>query len=184
MNYMYCPIGISGSGKSFLGKLFEAYFDERLVTVCPDDVRRELTGDISDQSRNAEVFSVCHRRAKEALRAGKDVYFSATNLAKKDRDALADIAKSCGGEAIAFILEDSKNVELCKFRVGEDIQGGVIRSNTLVLREGKTVVEAQHRRFMSGYPFASDSFKATYKVDSAFGVCETLTAIDEERRSC
>jgi hypothetical protein len=181
---MYCPIGISGSGKSFLGKLFEAYFDERLVTVCPDDVRRELTGDISDQSRNAEVFSVCHRRVRESLRGGKDVYFSATNLSKKDRDALVDIARSCKGDAYAFVLEDSKKPEICKLRVGIDLQDGVDRSNTLVLKEGKTVIDAQHTRFMSGYPFSQDSFKKIFFVDGSFNLFETIRSIDEGRQSC
>ena len=42
------PIGISGSGKSRLYNLnYQDY-----VKICPDDIRKELTGSISDQSKN------------------------------------------------------------------------------------------------------------------------------------
>ena len=46
------PIGISGSGKSRLYK--KEYSDYKLVS--PDEIRKFLTGNISDQSKNNEVF--------------------------------------------------------------------------------------------------------------------------------
>ena len=55
------PIGISGSGKSRLYRM--RYSDYTLVS--PDLIRKELTGNISDQSQNTRVFKEVDRRIQE-----------------------------------------------------------------------------------------------------------------------
>ncbi len=45
-------VGISGSGKS---SWIKSVGDENTKIISPDKIRFDLTGDVSDQSRNAEV---------------------------------------------------------------------------------------------------------------------------------
>ena len=86
------PVGISGSGKS---TWINANTDTNTVVVSPDDIRRELTGDISDQTKNKEVFQVAFKRAIDGLNAGKDVIFDATNVSSFHRKNMLDNFKKC-----------------------------------------------------------------------------------------
>ena len=52
------PIGISGSGKT---RLYNMRYSD-LTLVSPDLIRKELTGSISDQRKNKEVFEEVDRR--------------------------------------------------------------------------------------------------------------------------
>ena len=52
------PIGISGSGKS---RLYEKRYKDYEI-ISPDLIRKELTGDISNQKRNKEVFQIALKR--------------------------------------------------------------------------------------------------------------------------
>jgi len=147
---IHCPIGISGSGKSYLGKKL-AETVENMVIVCPDDERKRLTGNISDQSQNDKVFSNCYGQVKDALRNNKDVYFSALNLSHKDRKMLFLIASTLKADVIAYVLEDSFDPDLCLARVNKDLKKGVERSNTATIIEGESIVYRQHKKFMAYY---------------------------------
>lgn len=70
------PIGISGSGKSRLYKM--RYKD--MTIVSPDEIRKELTGNISDQSRNKEVFEIVDKRVSELVKKGESFFYDATNI--------------------------------------------------------------------------------------------------------
>ena len=148
MSVLFCPIGISGSGKTRLGG-FMQNVDPSIAVICPDDVRKELTGDVSNQSRNKDVFKLCYERLTETLKAGKDVYFSATNLNSGDRKKLFDIAATVGARVVALILLDSDNPEVCASRVKTDLTAGTVRSNTLTLVEGKSVIDRQYEKFQA-----------------------------------
>ena len=81
MSNLVLPIGISGSGKSYIyNRDYKDY-----VQVSPDLIREELTGSISDQSKNKEVFKLAFERVDEYLNKGQDVFFDATNVNKKQR---------------------------------------------------------------------------------------------------
>lgn len=149
MSILYVPIGISGSGKTTVGNMIVAASRTRVVVVCPDDERKRLTGNISDQSRNDEVFSNCHSLVGKYLRQGDDVFFSATNLSKKDRKTLLKIAKDTGSFIMMIVLLDSMDPGLCLSRVRKDLEAGVDRSNTTVLNEetNETVVDRQFKKF-------------------------------------
>jgi predicted kinase len=82
-------MGIPGSGKSTLAREFMDAEDYTLVN--PDTIRQELTGDMTDQSRNEDVFLIAHQMARLALGQGKDVLWDATNVTQRARtDLLAD----------------------------------------------------------------------------------------------
>lgn len=87
-------VGISGSGKStHAAKLARA---TDAVIVEPDAIRKELTGDATDQSRNGEVFRIAHSRATSILLDGKSVIIDATNLDRKTRAEWIAIGQQVG----------------------------------------------------------------------------------------
>lgn len=75
-------IGIPGSGKS---TWISQNQSENTVVVSPDDIRRELSGNVSDQTQNAKVWFLVKERTSAALKAGKNVILDATNVASKSR---------------------------------------------------------------------------------------------------
>ena len=73
-------IGIPGSGKSTWIK--ENLEEEEYHIVCPDLIRKELTGDITDFSEDKKVWAIAKERVKEALEQGQNVVLDATNVNK------------------------------------------------------------------------------------------------------
>ena len=57
------PIGISGSGKT---RLYNMRYRD-LYLLSPDLIRKELTGSISDQKKNKEVFEEVGRRVADLV---------------------------------------------------------------------------------------------------------------------
>ena len=101
-------VGVSGSGKStHAAKLARA---TGATIVEPDAIRKELTGDASDQSRNGEVFRLAHSRAEAILLDGKSVVVDATNLDRKTRAEWVAIARRCGAEARAVVVDTPVDV--------------------------------------------------------------------------
>lgn len=140
-------IGISGSGKSRLGNLLKNKINN-LEIVCPDDIRKEVNGNISSQDNRFKVFSIRDSRVKEALKNGKNVFLSETNLTSYARKNLYLLCKETGAQCLFVIMEDSYDDELCRSRVKKDIESGVERSNTLNVDEtNKDVITKQHEKF-------------------------------------
>lgn len=129
-------VGISGSGKSTYINRHKKAGD---IVISPDEIRREMTGDISDQSQNTKVFETANKR----LRAAKsNTYFDATNLSMRSLRGVLSNAKQFNKVNI-LILSASKNLDLCKRRVLGDISSGVDRANV-----PEKVIENMHSRFM------------------------------------
>lgn len=121
------PVGISGSGKS---TWIRANTDSNTIVVSPDEIRRELTGNISDQTKNNEVFALANKRAADALNAGKNVIFDATNIASRNRKTLLDYMKvHVEGEFDAVAKIFDVDPEIAKQRIKKDVESGVDRSN-------------------------------------------------------
>ena len=145
MNFTF-SVGCSGSGKTTYGNKLKSK-NKNLVIVCPDDIRAEM-GDVSDQSHGFEVFKKANSQIEAALKAGKDVYYSATNLTKKSRKDALGLCKKYNADITAILFMDSSNPELCEKRVSNDLDNGINRSNTMVkLGSGETVVQMQSKRF-------------------------------------
>lgn len=138
---LFLPIGIPGSGKSTWIKknILENknFSPSSFVIVSPDEIRKELTGDISDQSKNAEVFEEAKKRASEALNKGKIVIFDATNLNTENRLSLIgdilslvkspDIYENITKNIYYKIFDSSP--EVSGERIRKDIEQSVDRSN-------------------------------------------------------
>ena len=108
-------VGVPGSGKSTLAaRIADGQADnpgdaeavratgQPFVIVSPDDIRKELTGDVTDQSRNGDVFKAAHQRALEHLRAGRTVVFDATNVTPRSRRPLLDTAALATARPVAW----------------------------------------------------------------------------------
>lgn len=163
-NTVVITIGCSGSGKSYT---YDKHFSD-YVLVCPDDIRKQLTGNISDQSKNHQVWTIAYSKLSSAVRDNKNVYFSATNCKfntiKELVKAVRDISSST--KVILLTLKDSYNKNLCLERVKKDIDNNVDRSNTLVLdeKEGITIVEKQQKNFINLQRFFASSEFQKYKI--------------------
>jgi len=137
------PVGISGSGKS---TWIKSQIDSNTIVVSPDDIRRELTGNISDQTQNAKVWAMAFKRTADALNAGKNVILDATNIKSGERRNLMNymkvhVDKPFEGLAKVFSVEP----EVAKQRVKKDIENGVDRSNV-----PDWAIDRQYQSFVDG----------------------------------
>lgn len=127
-------VGIPGSGKSTWARETAA---ERyglwggLLVLERDEIRRELTGDIRNHSREVEVTRIQHDRAREALLRGVNVVIADTNLKSKYRQPWARLAAETGAEYVVHVIDTP--LEVC---VERDAQ----RPNPV----GREVIERMH----------------------------------------
>ncbi len=121
------PVGISGSGKS---TWIRQNTDSNTIIISPDDIRRELSGDVSNQGNMKLVFSTAFDRAASGLNRGNNVIFDATNVRSDQRkDMLNYLKKNVKGKFDAFAKIFDVDPEITKDRIKKDIENGVDRSN-------------------------------------------------------
>lgn len=80
-------VGLPGSGKS---TYIANHYNINLPVHSSDSIREELTGDANDQTVNAQVFEILHKRVKEDLKNGISCIYDATNLSWKRRKAFIE----------------------------------------------------------------------------------------------
>ena len=78
---LYYTVALAGAGKD---TLYHSHYSHA-VHVSSDAIREEVFGDVNDQSHNAEVFNIMFKRTVENLKAGRSVFYNATNLSAKRR---------------------------------------------------------------------------------------------------
>lgn len=163
-------MGISGAGKSTIvastvKNSTRLWPNTPVEIVCPDEIRKELTGSISDQSQNARVFQLAHSRTKQYLSEGTDVIFDATNTRAKARKELIAIARGVGSETELIVLMDSANKAVCRQRVQADLDAGTDRSDTVC---EDFIIDKQHNAFMQNLPLIdSEDWDKIHKIASA-----------------
>ncbi len=151
MKTLFFPIGISGSGKSYyLKNRFLSDFKEVAdyllekgltladITVSPDDIRRELFGDVNDIINGYYVWIVANDRLKEKISTYGYGVLDATGVSGKDRRKF--LKNYEGVKKIALVFEP--NVELSNERIYNDISTNVDRSNV-----SPEVVDRQYNSF-------------------------------------
>ena len=80
--------GPSGLGKStWIGK-----HHPDAIVISMDEVRRELTGSMTDQSQNRKVFQIAQARLKRLLMTSEKIVWDATNVREIHRDKLVSLA--------------------------------------------------------------------------------------------
>ena len=134
-------IGLPGSGKSTYAKK-EHKSNSNSVYLSSDKIREELYGNESVQGSPAEVFTLMQSRAIEALKIGRNVFYDATNLTRKDRAGIlvATPRYVCKQATVVFAP-----YEMC-----------VERDATQERSVGKEVIDRMIRRFQP--PFYDEGF--------------------------
>ena len=117
------PIGISGSGKS---RLYKMKYNH-LVLLSPDLIRKELTGNISDQSKNKEVFDEVDRRVDMMVKKGESFFYDATNVNSEFRKKFVNRFRGTDIKIIYVILPS--DVEASYKRIKNDLINNIDRSD-------------------------------------------------------
>ena len=116
------PIGISGSGKT---RLYNMRYSD-LTLVSPDLIRKELTGSISDQKKNKEVFEEVDRRVEDLVKKGESFFYDATNVNSEFRKKFVEQFKGTDVKVIYVVLP--ADMQVSYMRIKEDLKNNVDRS--------------------------------------------------------
>ena len=116
-------VGITGAGKS---EWIKSLPKEDYTVVSPDNIREELTGNISDQTQNGKVWSLAKQRVIDSLNNGKNVILNAINVDRKSRrNFITGLPSDIKLKAKIFEVDP----EIAKERIRKQIERGENRSN-------------------------------------------------------
>jgi len=116
-------IGIPGSGKSTWISKFNS--DNKYTVVSPDQIRKQLTGNVSDQTQNAKVWMIAKERVKSYLGRGKSVIFDSTMTnPQRRREFIKDLPPAHLKAKVFYI-----DPEVSKERIKKDILAGKDRAD-------------------------------------------------------
>jgi predicted kinase len=122
--YLIITFGIPGSGKTRWATEFCQ--KSGFARISPDDLRREITGDVSDQTQNGEVWKRAFHALKENIANGISTVFDATNVSERTRKSLETIA---GDQAIVIYKIFNCGVFEGNARIQNDIRNKVDRAD-------------------------------------------------------
>lgn len=142
-------IGLPGSGKSTIARAFEK---AGYKIFSSDKTRGELYGDESIQGNPREVFDKLYKDIEDCLRRDKNIniVFDATNINRKDRKQICDIARRRNIWIEALIMRTP--LEICLERNS--------KRERVVPREA---IERMVGRFE--YPLYSEGFNKISAID-------------------
>lgn len=104
MSKVIMGIGLPGSGKTTILKPFAER--NSCTYICPDDIRFELLGDASDQSKNKEVWQEAYKRTKDALCKGETVVLDATFANSFERKDFIRFVREHGARTVQGAFAD------------------------------------------------------------------------------
>lgn len=107
----YMCVGAPGAGKGTWASGFLS-INKNILYISTDSIRKELSGDESNQSVSAQAFKLAKQRLEDALKNNKSVIIDAANMYRKTRKDFLDIAKKYNAETIAIVFEVDKNTLL------------------------------------------------------------------------
>ena len=162
-------VGPSYSGKSTVCEYFRRYYKEQelpMYVICPDDIRKELLGDASDQSNGKMIFETAYERVDKALNSPLNtVFFDATSLTPTRRKPLIEIAKKHRTPCFAVVMPDFTEEEL------------TARVENRERKVPLDVVRAQKQRMV--YPTVEEGFDHTMEIPKS-----SLDSIKERLNDC
>lgn len=151
---LYFTIGPSGTGKSsYIKKNFKSE-----VVVSPDDLRRQLTGDVSNHSQENKIWTAVPKLLQQRLDKYDEAVLDATNVDSGNRANILKNFKRDEVERIAIIFEIEP--EESKRRVKADIEAGKDRSNV-----PEDVIDKQYIKFKRGYNTIKQQFDKIIYAD-------------------
>ena len=98
-----------------------------LALLSPDLIRKELTGNISDQSKNKEVFDEVDRRVDMMVKKGESFFYDATNVNSEFRKKFVNRFRGTDIK-IRYVILPS-DVEASYKRIKNDLSNNVDRSD-------------------------------------------------------
>jgi predicted kinase len=116
-------IGIPGSGKSFWIAKYNK--NNKYRVISPDLIRKEITGNISDQSQNAKVWEITKKRVVNLLKNGINVILDATMTTSQNRKNFIKDLPNAKLKAKIFYVDP----EVSKKRIKQDVESGKDRAN-------------------------------------------------------
>jgi putative nucleotidyltransferase with HDIG domain len=88
-------VGAPGSGKTTIREQLQKQYPT-LKVISMDDRRKEVCGDVNDQSKNGQIFGWQERELRKAMKDRQNVLIDATNPTRKLRRTLWRIARENG----------------------------------------------------------------------------------------
>lgn len=146
-------VGIPASGKTtYIEKNILPYIPD-IIVISPDTIRQELSGNMADQSVNAEAWDLAYARAGEALKQGKSIIFDATYARRDKRKADIKFYKDSGATAVICIY----------FRISLQVaqQRNISRERTVP----KHALVRMHNWLMANPPSLKDGFNDIITVN-------------------
>ncbi len=123
--YCIITVGIPGSGKSTWRKAFVSKHPEWKY-INPDEIRKQVTGSQSDQSKDALVWRRVYSILTQNLNEGIDTIFDSTAVNTKTQAMIEKTAKA--QNAIVLYKFFYCEPETCISRIEKDIEMNVDRS--------------------------------------------------------
>jgi predicted kinase len=155
-------IGIPGSGKS--SWLAKQRLDPLFFSIfSPDATRKQLFGDISDQSHNIVVWNSLKYKVGIDLSRGKSVIIDATNVNTAHRRNFIQNLPPCKLQAKLFPADPAQ----CYARILEDLERKKDRSN---------VPEETVFRMYGEYLYSEKIIQS-----EGFEIIENITALKSEK---
>lgn len=159
-------IGIPGSGKSRWVKTYLEEGEDTVHVVSPDDIRRAVLGDVSNQEQGDRIWQIALVDTVKLLLADSDVILDATNVSARSRGNFLDQVKSAvvnssmwfNTRAVVFPCDP----EIAKERIAKDMAKGLDRSNV-----PPDVIDKMYSRFVSGYERIWEQFDEVHIVDGS-----------------
>lgn len=165
MKKLIVGIGIPGSGKTAVLKDFA----ERrgYAYVCPDDIRKEVTGDASDLSKDSLVWKEAYKRVEEQLQNGNSVIFDSTFTNDKSRKEFLGLGRKWGAEKIEGVLFDIP-LELAKER-----------NQNRERKVTEEVLEWMYKGLHKVPPEIAEGFDVIVKIDAGLALSEVESALND-----
>lgn len=89
----YLLFGVSGSGKS---SWIEQQRRDDWLVISLDEIRADINGQRGNQKNRGQMLQLAKQRLKQALAAGQDVVWDATNIRQDFREPLTSLAVNYG----------------------------------------------------------------------------------------
>lgn len=109
---LYITSGIPSSGKSTWAAAVKDYLKAEVVNM--DSIRERLTGNASDQSKNAAVAKVAEIEARDAMSRKVNVVWDATSRTPKARRNLIAMGREFGAKIVAVHFDIPLDVALTR----------------------------------------------------------------------
>lgn len=141
---VFLTCGIPGSGKS---TFYKNSHTDKGIYINPDSIRKDICGNVNDQSQNAKVWKIAYDSLRTACEEKiEEIWFDATTLSCSSVRAVLEIAALYKQDVVLYVMQDSLNKNLCKERIKCDIDNFVDRADVPT-----DVVDSMFARFLIMY---------------------------------